>query len=323
MCHGNCLRVTILTKWKCPMMMRQRLICAMVNGHAMTLRYFTQSPKKNLSTIFTPLNFSMFLRQDAGDNKKSDTNLAYANYPTTKALDVSANVKEQQLKVLNETIRNLQTQLLENKTKEKKNLSKISALEQKLKQANVKELLLKTRIVAARKGSCASVSERSSQSDASDKDVVCVDDDDDDDENAEVDQENDAAETREKSIEATTSQNVVVNLMKIDAEEARLIALISSFLVIHPFGASVENILMYVNQVTPRCHAKDIENVLQCYKCIFSEISPQSSGGDGTDDASDNCTTTTNTIDIQQQKWKFNGFDDNVKQSASTIVIAD
>lgn len=230
-------------------------------------------------------------------------------------------MKEQQLKVLNETIRNLQTQLLENKTKEKENLAKISALEQKLKQANVKELLLKTRIVAVRKGSCTSVSEHNSQSDASDKDVVCVDDDDDDnDGSAVVDQEIDT-EIR-KSIE-TTSQNVV-NQPEIHADDARLIALISSFLVIHPFGASVENILLYVNQVTTQFHAKDIENVLHRYKCIFSEISPQSNGASSADNAGDNGATSA--IDKQQQhKWKFNGFDENNDKQTknSTIVIAD
>lgn len=253
--------------------------------------------------------------QDSGDNKKSDANLAYANW--SKALDISANVKEQQLKVLNETIRNLQTQLLENKTKEKENLAKISALEQKLKQANVKELLLKTRIVAARKCARASVSERSSQSDASDKDVVCVDDDDDDDDNnTGLDHEIDTEIRKSTDV----ADQHLINQSKIDGREARLIALISSFLVIHPFGASLENIFMYVNQITTQFCVEDIENVLQQHKCIYSEIKPQQSDS-CVDDACDNGTA--KTIDVQQQSWKFSGFDFNKKSSASTIVIND
>lgn len=228
---------------------------------------------------------------------------------------MSANVREQQLKVLNETIRNLQTQLLENKSKEKENLAKISTLEQKLKQANVKELLLKTRIVAVRKGSRTSISERSSQSDASDKDVVCVDDDDDDVDNDSVSDHEIDAESR-KTNEATL-QNVN-SQSEINANEARLIALISSFLVIHPFGASLENIFKYVNQITTKFHVNDIENVLQQHEHIFNEIKTNDCCTG--DDAGDNGAT--NTFETQRKKWKFNGFD-NEKSATSTIVIND
>ena len=66
-------------------------------------------------------------------------------------------VREKQFKVLQETIRNLQTQLLENKAKEKEFNMKISDLEVKLKQANVKELLLKTKIANNRNSSSSSI----------------------------------------------------------------------------------------------------------------------------------------------------------------------
>lgn len=56
-------------------------------------------------------------------------------------------VREKQIKVLQETIRNQQTQLLENKSKEKDLSHKISSLEEELKQEKVKQLLLKTKIV--------------------------------------------------------------------------------------------------------------------------------------------------------------------------------
>lgn len=56
-------------------------------------------------------------------------------------------VREKQIKVLQETIRNLQTQLIENKSKEKDFNQKITSLEEELKQEKVKQLLLKTKIV--------------------------------------------------------------------------------------------------------------------------------------------------------------------------------
>lgn len=56
-------------------------------------------------------------------------------------------LREKQIKVLQETIRNLQTQLLENKTREKDFTQKIAALEEDLKKEKVKQLLLKTKIV--------------------------------------------------------------------------------------------------------------------------------------------------------------------------------
>lgn len=54
--------------------------------------------------------------------------------------------REKQIKVLQETIRNMQTQLLQMKMREQKDNKTIEQLERKLKEAGVKQLLLKTRI---------------------------------------------------------------------------------------------------------------------------------------------------------------------------------
>ncbi|XP_011186422.1 uncharacterized protein LOC105214596 [Zeugodacus cucurbitae] len=54
--------------------------------------------------------------------------------------------REKQIKVLQETIRNMQTQLLQTKMREQKDNKTIELLERKLKEAGVKQLLLKTRI---------------------------------------------------------------------------------------------------------------------------------------------------------------------------------
>ncbi|XP_036216321.2 ecto-NOX disulfide-thiol exchanger 1 isoform X2 [Bactrocera oleae] len=54
--------------------------------------------------------------------------------------------REKQIKVLQETIRNMQTQLMQTKMREQKDHKTIEQLERKLKEAGVKQLLLKTRI---------------------------------------------------------------------------------------------------------------------------------------------------------------------------------
>lgn len=242
-----------------------------------------------------------FIKFQENESKKSDA-MAYAN--SSKSLDV----REQQLKVLHETIRNLQTQLLENKTKEKENLMKISELEDKLKQANVKELLLKTRIVDASKGSAPSISDHASDSNDSDRDVVCVDD-------GEPDQ---IKEHSPKPVDSTvtpkptglnTNESVGDgNRQMIDVDEARLIGLISSFLVVHPFGASLENILTYVQQASMQLSAKDVESILNRYKSIFNGTHHPANGVE----SSSSATT--------ERKWKFCGFN---RSNNSTIVIAD
>lgn len=224
--------------------------------------------------------------------------MAYAN--SSKTLDVSANVKEQQLKVLHETIRNLQTQLLDNKTKEKKNLMRINELESKLKQANVKEYMLKSRITS--KNSITSYSEHTSDSDDSDKDVVCVDDN-------EHDQITKETSKPNESKEATVSFEVdKSDRQTIDVDEARLIGLISSFLVVHPFGASLDNILTYVQQVSMHLRAKDVENTLRRYDSIFNTIEIPESGCESS-------------IIVEHKKWKFCGFEPI--PNSSTIVIHD
>ena len=58
-------------------------------------------------------------------------------------------MKEKQIKVLQETIRNLQRKLLEINTKEKQNESKIAELEESIRDSNIKELLLRTKIANA------------------------------------------------------------------------------------------------------------------------------------------------------------------------------
>lgn len=65
----------------------------------------------------------------------------------------AAELKEKQIKVFQETIRNLQRKLIETNTKERQNEAKITELEEAIRNANVKELLLRTKVVNARASS--------------------------------------------------------------------------------------------------------------------------------------------------------------------------
>lgn len=176
-------------------------------------------------------------------------------------------MKEQQLKVLQETIRNLQTQLLDNKLKEKESLSKISELERRLKQANVKELLLKTKIVVASK----QASIKTSDTDDNEDDIVCLEDDDDDEDAIHTDKKSSSAATTTmitspKPQPSKTNQN-----RGIDTNEARLIGLVSTFLIVHPFGASLDYIYSYVQRVVTQLRPKELEEILCRYTNIFRE----------------------------------------------------
>ncbi|XP_061388664.1 ecto-NOX disulfide-thiol exchanger 2-like, partial [Musca vetustissima] len=61
-------------------------------------------------------------------------------------LKYNSDFREKQMKVLQETIRNMQTQLLQTKMREQKDAKHIEMLEKRLKEAGVKQLLLKTKI---------------------------------------------------------------------------------------------------------------------------------------------------------------------------------
>lgn len=173
-------------------------------------------------------------------------------------MDVEADLKHQQLKVLQETIRNLQTQLLDNKAKEKENLMRINHLEDQVKRANVKELLLKTKILGASKESLGSDDE----SNDSDKDVVFVND-------------SQSAAQFTKAVKLDSNKNIVdTDFQVVSVDEVRLIGLLSSYLNVHPFGVSLEHIRQYIQQACSESDAgTDIESILQRHTNIFTRTS--------------------------------------------------
>lgn len=158
-------------------------------------------------------------------------------------------IKEQQIKVLQETIRNMQTQLLENKSKERDSGQKIKDLEEKLKSANVKELLLKTKIAtctnnsASRRGESTSTEDQGGQGDSNSETVS------------------------ETAILSAAS----IKWERVDEDEARIISLVSAFLVVHPFGASTDYIWSYVNRFVPTVRPKGLEEILVRYSNLFIE----------------------------------------------------
>lgn len=194
--------------------------------------------------------------------------------------DLNKDVKEQQLKVLQETIRNLQTQLLDKSTKERENLAKINDLEQRLKQANVKELLLKTKIVASKTNSSQSTHE--SETDESDQDVVCLEDDDEiatikSPSKEKVNHESTVSTTssnKPECVSASTTSTIDSQQAKypIESTEAKLISLVSTFLLIHPSGANLIDINSYIKRYAIDLQSKYLELFLNRYKDLFHSI---------------------------------------------------
>lgn len=193
--------------------------------------------------------------------------------------DLNSDVKDQQLKVLQETIRNMQTQLMDNKMREKDNLQKLTDLEMRLKQANVKELLLKTKIVEAAKNSISSsISALGSETDDCDNDdIVCLDDDDNDvpenipslEVNVTVPPKNDI----DAAIRQYSSDEKHEVHSRLNNVEAHIICLVSTFLVVHPFGANLDNIHSYVQRTignrSPLLGPNELEEILCQYSSIF------------------------------------------------------
>ena len=197
------------------------------------------------------------------------------------------------MKVLQETIRNLQTQLMDNKTKERDNLAKISDLETKLKQANVKELLLKTKIVEACKSS-TSISARSSDIDDSDTTGMVN----------EIEDEKPVDLIIKPAVHSIGMATVVPSTKtrpQIDLDDAKLIGLVSTFLVVHPFGASLDYVYSYVQRLSPHLRPKELEEILCRYNSIFTE-------------------EVTGIGAKIERKWKFCGFDTPTSTVVTTLT---
>lgn len=238
------------------------------------------------------------MQQVENESLKTELAVYKSDADMVKSLnDLDSDVKEKQMKVLQETIRNLQTQLLENKSKEKENLTRITDLEGRLKQANVKELLLKTKIVEACKhtaavAAIAQTSPTNKISESEDADFVI--------DLVEHQAHRNAAVVEVPSVVQTpTGQTIKTEI--VDRDEARIIGLVSTFLVVHPFGASLDYVYSYVQRSAPHLRPKELEEILCRYRSIFSE-------------------EVTGIGAKIERKWKFCGFEDPVVSTQTTAT---
>lgn len=143
---------------------------------------------------------------------------------------IEAELKEKQIKVLQETIRNLQRKFIEINSKEKQNESKIAELEESVRDSNVKELLLRTKIANARS---------TSQS---------VDD---------LSETSSVVEKSQPNADVGTS-------------EVHLVSLATAFLVIHPHGATIETVLEYIHEFCNSTSEEELVDVLVKHERIFN-----------------------------------------------------
>lgn len=183
-------------------------------------------------------------------------------------LRTDADLKEQQMKVLQETIRNMQSQLLETKMKEKDSGQRIKELEEKLKSANVKELLLKTKIATNKRSGNGGGDTSSSSTEDNPTHVL--------------------SDSHSEAASETTAM-IGIKWEPVDEDEARIISLVSAFLVVHPFGASTDYIWSYVNRFVPTVRPKGLEEILVRYSNLFA----------------DDVTGVGAKI---ERKWRYNGF---------------
>lgn len=175
----------------------------------------------------------------------------------TQSIRSELEIKTMQIQVLQETIRNLQTQLLENKSKETDRHNKINDLEDKLKEANVKQLLLKTKIATTQSklSLCSATNTTASSSSKGGSEV-------------------DESELllAEPVVEAPKTPPPPPPVpTPIDPREAKVITLVSTFLVVHPHGASIDYIWSYVSRYVPEFKVKLLEEVLARYSDLFRE----------------------------------------------------
>ncbi|KAH8288035.1 hypothetical protein KR018_004886, partial [Drosophila ironensis] len=263
--------------------------------------------------------------------------------------------REKQIKVLQETIRNMQTQLLQTKMREQKDSKIIEQLERNLKDAGIKQLLLKTKIketvdklkdkeansAGTSNASNASNLDYSSDSSQESADITrqpqepeIIDIDKVDDDVRIIEHQSGVVEIHEiedddklefsKDLEANGKESITEDSSKASGEEAtkiinsedntqtsdiqktnfnslalseaKIIALASSFLVLHPHGVDIANIFNYLsgilcNNAVPSSH-DDLANILAKYTNLFK---------------------------LDHAKWRFCGFGDATE--AQTEVL--
>lgn len=190
-----------------------------------------------MENLFVFNTFSQHLIQQTFNQQESETQSRSQSNEVKSEADsfddrFEAELKNKQIKVLQETIRNLQRKLIETSTKEKQYETRMSELEDTIRESNVKELLLRTKIANKR---------TSSQSGPS---VV----------------NDDASET---------SSTVLISQAELGGHEPQVVSFATAFLVIHPKGIELEHLLRYVQQFVPTLCESELHDVLTKNEILF------------------------------------------------------
>jgi len=165
--------------------------------------------------------------------------------------------ERKQLKILQQTLQGVQTQLLESKRESQKFEDEVSYLRRfedevaQLKREKVNNLRANP---------------------------------------IEIRDEEHADDDKEKNKSKTNGDDVDERPRKINEREGKLIGLISTFLHVHPFGASVDYIVSYLQRLDVIIRSPEVEDLLQSLPSVFR----QDLKGVGA---------------MLERRWKFLGFD--------------
>lgn len=208
------------------------------------------------------------------------------------ATDNELKMKIMHIEVLQETIRNLQTQLLENKAKEVERQNRICELEGELKDANVRQLLLKTKIATSKVVAASSTASVSSSKPEDDSDCE---------ETPIVSRAAPPGIARaEESLVAglgTMVTTIETDTATTSDREAKMVALASAFLIIHPQGISFDQVWTYVGRYVTEMKPKELDDIFARYQELFERCDPQTLTASGCEEGKES------TISKQGGSW--------------------
>uniref|UniRef100_A0A1I8PLC0 RRM domain-containing protein n=1 Tax=Stomoxys calcitrans TaxID=35570 RepID=A0A1I8PLC0_STOCA len=253
---------------------------------------------------YQPTSTAKRRRYDSDNLKEENDSLrcqleAMRNEMSLERTDLKCNsdFREKQMKVLQETIRNMQTQLLQTKLREQKDAKHIDMLEKRLKEAGVKQLLLKTKIRETNEKlrdrethAPESMGEikRQDNSEVIDIDVDKNEGDEDEEDDVKIlEDSKDTEEPKTKFCEepiitakeiasqgkqpGESTQVTESKSSSIPLDDAKIIALTTAFLLIQPLGTSTQAICLYIKQVTNHNELQEsyLNNILFKYDGLF------------------------------------------------------
>uniref|UniRef100_A0A182IJE9 Uncharacterized protein n=1 Tax=Anopheles atroparvus TaxID=41427 RepID=A0A182IJE9_ANOAO len=246
-------------------------------SHKKVWDHFTKAQRKNIDA------WKKQSLDNMGDPERGATDGAVCS----AAHDGELKMKILHIEVLQETIRNLQTQLLENKAKETQRQNRICELEDKLKDANVKQLLLKTKIATSKVAASSTASISSSKGgDSEGEDYVT---------SVPESVTNAPASTATVTRDVGSGDASPLEPPPLGAapeREVKVVAFASTFLMIHPLGVPLDQVWAYVGRYVPELKAKELEDTFARYQQLFTRCTQPSSGSASGAAAADSSTNT-------------------------------